>query len=161
MGLIDRLTDFLSGIEGRKDSAASYTQDDPRVAAAALMFHVIDADGVRDEAEKDGIRQVLSKLYGADGKELLRLIEAGEEADRHAVDLYAFTRVIKREFDEERRREFIEVLWELVYADGERHELEDNIVWRIAELIAVERRDRIAMRQRVEARLGATGEGDA
>ena len=42
----------------------------------------------------------------------------------------------------------------MVYADGELHELEDNVVWRIAELIHVERNDRIALRQRVETRRG-------
>jgi len=31
----------------------------------------------------------------------------------------------------------------------EAHELEDNVVWRVAELVGVESRDRILMRQKV------------
>ena len=66
---------------------------------------------------------------------------SGEAADREAVDLYAFTSVIKNRLDHAARVEFIEILWEIVLADGELHELEDNIVWRVAELIAVEREE--------------------
>ncbi len=44
------------------------------------------------------------------------------------------------------------MLWELVYADGEVNEFEDNVVWRVSELLGVSPRDRIRMRQEVEAR---------
>jgi uncharacterized tellurite resistance protein B-like protein len=40
----------------------------------------------------------------------------------------------------------------MVYADGEVHEFEDNLVWRIAELLGVQSRDRIARRARVAGR---------
>ncbi len=40
-------------------------------------------------------------------------------------------------------------LWQMVYADGEVHEFEDNIVWRVAELLDVEARDRLALKQSV------------
>ena len=43
------------------------------------------------------------------------------------------------------------MMWDVVYADGELHELEDNTLWRVAELIGVDRRDRIAMRQEAAA----------
>ena len=53
---------------------------------------------------------------------------------------------------------FIELMWELVYADGVRHELEDNVVWRVAELLGVSDRDRVFMRQRAAERAGAGDE---
>jgi uncharacterized tellurite resistance protein B-like protein len=49
-------------------------------------------------------------------------------------------------------------MWEIVYADGELDELEDNTVWRVAELIGVERRDRIEARRKAAAEVpGARG----
>ena len=90
------------------------------------------------------------------------LFRSGEKAEREAIDLYAFTSVIKRRLNEASRVEFIELMWEMVYADGVVHELEDNIVWRVAELIGVGQHDRIAMRQRVQARRdGDNGDTDA
>lgn len=150
--MFEKLLLFLTDLPpGRGGEALS--QDDPRVAAAALMFHVMDADGVRRDAERARLSQMLGAAYGLSGRELLRLIRAGEDAEQEAVDLFAFTRVLKRHLDHDGAVEFIRIMWEIVYADGELHELEDNVVWRIAELIGVSNRERIELRQRVQDRL--------
>ncbi len=78
---------------------------------------------------------------------------AGDRADKEAIDLYAFTSVLKRHLDAEARKAFIGMMWEIVYADGELHELEDNTVWRVAELIGVESRDRIEARRKAAAHM--------
>jgi uncharacterized tellurite resistance protein B-like protein len=44
------------------------------------------------------------------------------------------------------------MMWEIVYADGERTEFEDNIVWRVADLLGISSRERIELRQHVAAR---------
>jgi uncharacterized tellurite resistance protein B-like protein len=41
------------------------------------------------------------------------------------------------------------MMWELVYADGEVSEFEDNVVWRAADLLGVSSRDRINLKHRV------------
>ena len=115
------------------------------------MYHVMDADGVRHDAEWERMKEVLAEAYGLTGEALDRLVAAGGEADGAAVDLYTFTSVLKRHLDAEARIEFIGLLWEVVFADGELHELEDHTLWRIAELIGVERRDRIHARQKAQA----------
>jgi uncharacterized tellurite resistance protein B-like protein len=157
--MFERLAAFLRDLPGAGKQQQASGEDDPRIAAAALMFHVIDADGVRSKAERIRLEEVLSRHFGVAGSELQRLIRAGEKADREAIDLYAFTSVLKRSLDLRSRVDFIRIMWEIVYADGERHELEDNLVWRIAELIGVERADRLAMRRSVEA--GTDGESQA
>lgn len=43
----------------------------------------------------------------------------------------------------------IELLWRAVFADGVVNELEDNMVWRTAELLGVSSRDRMILRKRV------------
>lgn len=160
MSLIDRISAFMANLGAPQKGGFNYSPDDPRVAAVALLYHVMGADGVHREEEKDQLNKVLSDVYDVSGSKLNELLAAGKDADRNSVDLYAFTRVLKRDFNEEKRAEFVEMLWELVYADGERHELEDNVVWRIAELIGVEHRERLKMRQRVEARLNIEGSGE-
>lgn len=129
--------------------------DDPRIAAAALLFHVMDADGMRQDVERERIRALMAESYDLGGRELEDLISAGEKAEGEAVDLYAFTSVLKRHLDEDARIEFIRLMWEVCYADGELHELEDNILWRVAELIGVGGRDRIAARQAVRRQSGS------
>ncbi len=155
--MLDRVLSFLRDLPGAGGSLRD-RNDDPRIAASALLFHVMNADGLRQDAEWERFKSVLSQTYGVSGEELARLVEAGETAEREAIDLYAFTSVLNRHLDAEARKAFIGLMWEIVYADGELHELEDNTVWRVAELIGVEREDRIAARRKAAARVpGATG----
>ena len=54
-------------------------------------------------------------------------------AEGDAVDLYHFTSVIMRSVNEEGRLRIVEMMWELVYADGQVSEFEDNVVWRASD----------------------------
>jgi uncharacterized tellurite resistance protein B-like protein len=157
--MLERLTSFLTRLPGGHGGRPKQTAEDPHVAAAALMFHVVNADGVLEDREKAKLRSVLSQAYSLTGVELDEVVAAGAAADREAIDLYAFTRVLKRDLDAEARIEFIELLWEMAYADGRADELEDNTVWRIAELIGVDSRDRIAARQRIKASVAGAADG--
>lgn len=157
--MLDRLISFINKLPDAGNRRRADSAEDPRVAAAALMVHVIHADGLLHESEKTKLRSVLSQAYSLNGVDLERLVEAGEEADREAIDLYAFTRVLKQHLDHDQRIEFIGLLWTMAYADGRVDELEDNTVWRVAELIGVDSRDRIAARQRIKASIAGATDG--
>lgn len=155
--MFDRVLSFLKDLpaNGARTHARA---DDPRVAAAALLYHTMSADGVRQDVEWERFKAILAETYSVQGQELEALAEAGEKADNEAIDLYAFTSVLKRHLDPEARKVFIGLMWEIVYADGELHELEDNTVWRVAELLDVERVDRVAARRKAAAEVpGAKG----
>ena len=154
--MFERVLLFLRDLPAGAGTQAS--ADDPRIAASALLYHVMNADGVRQDVEWERFKAVLSESYSISGAELEALVAAGERADNEAIDLYAFTSVLKRHLDAEGRKAFIGLMWEIVYADGELHELEDNTVWRVAELIGVERHDRVEARRKAAAQApGARG----
>lgn len=154
--MFERFLSFLKELPSAGAEAGS--ADDPRVAMAALLYHVMDADGVRQDVEWDRIKELLGAHFDIDGKQLDDLVKAGEQADREAIDLYAFTSVLNRHLDEAARIDFIRLMWNVVYADGVLHELEDNILWRVAELLGVDRRDRVIARQEAARRApGAKG----
>ena len=71
-----------------------------------------------------------------------------------SVDLYHFTSLLNRVLDEEGRTRIIEMMWEIVYADGQRDELEDNLLWRAADLLGVSQRQRIELRRRIATKSG-------
>jgi uncharacterized tellurite resistance protein B-like protein len=148
--MFDRFLSFLKDLPGGGAKGGA-GEDDARVAASALLYHVRNADGVRLDVEWERFKAVLAQTYGIAGDELDALASAGEQAEEEAVDLYAFTSVLKRHLDHDARKAFIGLMWEIVYADGELHELEDNTVWRVAELIGVERRDRVEARRAAAA----------
>jgi uncharacterized tellurite resistance protein B-like protein len=76
-----------------------------------------------------------------------------------AVDLYHFTSVIMRSVDEAGRLRIVEMMWELVYADGNVTEFEDNVVWRASDLLGISSRDRIELKHRVAEKKSAAASG--
>jgi uncharacterized tellurite resistance protein B-like protein len=150
--MFEQFLAFLEGLGGAKKAVGELDANDPRVAAAALLYAVMDADGNRLASELSALSRELSEYFGEDEKALRDVIEAGEDAEGNSVDLYQFTSVLLRELDAERRLAFVEAVWEVVYADGELHELEDNLVWRMCELLGVSARDRVLLKRKVAAK---------
>lgn len=147
--MLDALKSFLSEFgEGTKNPSA-FESDDYRLAAAALLIHVMSIDGQEKEQEHDKLRAILRKQFDLDDKQTDALIEAATAADREAIDLYRFTSLLNRSLDEAGRLRIVEMMWQIVYADGKVNEFEDNVIWRAADLLHVSSRDRIEMRRRV------------
>ena len=134
---------------GTEEKATRFQADDSRLALAALLIHCTAIDGVVSPGERDKLRGVLTGNIGLSGDDLEALIDEAQVAEREAVDLYRFTSVLKRQMSEEQRIRVVEQLWEIVFADGQSTEFEENLVWRVAELLAVSRQDRIAMKRAV------------
>jgi uncharacterized tellurite resistance protein B-like protein len=150
--MFERFVAFLEGLGGEKETVRGLDASDPRVAAAALLYAVMDADGNRLESERAALSRELADYFGENEDALREVIEAGEDAEGSSVDLYQFTSTLMREIDADRRLAFIEAVWEVVYADGELHELEDNVVWRMCELLGVSARDRVLLKRKVSGR---------
>jgi uncharacterized tellurite resistance protein B-like protein len=130
-----------------------------RLAATALLIHVISIDGQPSEAEKRKLHSLIESRFGLDRGTADHLIASATLVEGEAVDLYHFTSVIMRSVDEEGRLRIVEMMWELVYADGQVSEFEDNVVWRAADLLGVASRDRIDLKHRVAARRPAAVTG--
>lgn len=150
--MFDGFKEFFRSIGGETAGQARRGPDDPRVAAAALLYHVAAADGIVTPAELSRLKTSVAEEFGLDARAAQELLEAGQRADLDAVDLYRFTSVLKGHLDEAKRVRFVELLWGMTYADGTVHELEDNTIWRVAELLGVSTRERMLMKQRAAAR---------
>ena len=148
--MFDLLRKFIADVSNAPEGNAGFAEDDYRLATAALLVHVAGVDGKIDASERVRLRQIIEERFGLDDAATTRLIEAAEASDREAVDFFHFTNVLKRSLDDEGRHKIIEMMWDVVFADGEVTEFEENVVWRIAELLGVPTRDRVMLRQKVE-----------
>jgi uncharacterized tellurite resistance protein B-like protein len=99
--------------------------------------------------ERDKLHSVLAQRFELDDATTEELIEKATAVEHESVDLYHFTHVLNRSLNEEGRAHIIEMMWQIVYADGRRDELEDNLLWRAADLLGVSPRERIELRRRV------------
>src|SRR6478735_10306324 len=148
--MLDGLRQFISDIVS-SDSQGDRAFDDTgyRLAATALLVHVVSLDGEPSAIEKRKLHGLIESRFKLDPGTADRLIASAMRVEGEAVDLYHFTSVIMRSVNEEGRLRIVEMMWELVYADGQVSEFEDNVVWRAADLLAVSSRDRIDLKHRI------------
>ena len=63
------------------------------------------------------------------------VIELADEERRKSVDLYQFTRLIAEKYDLGQKMVLAEVMWRVVYADGELARHEDYLMRKISNLL--------------------------
>ena len=136
----------ISRLFREKDAPA--LDHEPRLAVAALLVHLAAVDGSTSEAEREAVRRALMDYYDLDEGEVENLVREAARRDSEAVDFYRFTSAITQ-LPEQERIEIIRMMWQVVFADEKNHELEDNMVWRIAELIGVSARQRTQLRSQI------------
>ena len=144
-------------VDGEKHPS-HFADNDYRLAAVALLVHAATIDGDMSESERAKLHAVVKRRFNLDDAVTDELIDKATLAEHEAVDLYHFTSLLNRVLDEEGRARVIEMMWEIVYADGRRDELEDNLLWRAADLLGVSQRERIELRQRIARGAAETGE---
>jgi uncharacterized tellurite resistance protein B-like protein len=154
--MLQLLKEFLNDVGIGEKPASRFSENDYRLAAAALLIHVMSVDGQETGDEQDMLQDLLKRQFDLDDDAVDELIAAATAADREAVDLYSFTSLINRSLDEDGRRRIVKMMWEIVYADGRMNEFEDNIVWRASDLLGVSQRDRVEMRREVAEALKST-----
>jgi uncharacterized tellurite resistance protein B-like protein len=141
---------FLDSLGERKEGE-TLDADEVQLATATLLFHAIAIDGTVSEDEMRRLKPLLTAHFQLSEPELNRLLNIAQQREREAVDIYRFTSVLRDRLSLEEKRQIIAMMWRLVYADGELGALEDNLIWRTAELIAVPARDRMELKQMVRA----------
>lgn len=147
--MFESFRNFISEFVDGGKHPSQFGEDDYRLAAAAMLVHAATIDGEMSQRERDKLHAVLKQRFGLDDAATAELIEKATAAEHEAVDLYHFTHLLNRTLNEEGRARIVEMMWEIVYADGQRDELEDNLVWRAADLLGVPARERIELRRRV------------
>lgn len=143
--MFEALRGFLSGLISQGER--HFDDNDHRLAATALLIHVADADGELGEEEKTSLRALVSGRFGLDTGEAGQLVREALESEHASTGVDYFTNVLKRTLDEDGRLKVVEMMWDIVYADGEATETEDSIVWRIAAMLDVAEKDMETLRR--------------
>jgi uncharacterized tellurite resistance protein B-like protein len=164
--MLDGLRQFIADIVSPDVQKGAFDETDYRLAATALLIHVVSLDGEPTAKEKRKLHSLIETRFKLDPGSADQLISSATRAEGDAVDLYRFTSVIMREVDEEGRRRIVEMLWEMVFADGKVTEFEDNVLWRAADLLGISGRDRIELKHKVAEKQadmvkGGTDKADA
>jgi uncharacterized tellurite resistance protein B-like protein len=153
--MLDEIKAWLEG--GDKPKSPGKT-DEVQLAAAALLVEAAHIDDDFDPRERAVIDRILERRFKLSAAAARQLVAEAERVTGRSTQLFRFTQVINDRFSLEQRIELMEMLWEVVYADGAADALEDTLLRRLGGLIYVPDRERGAARQRVlQRRQGRTG----
>jgi uncharacterized tellurite resistance protein B-like protein len=152
MTLRAKFKDLVDRVAGEQQPVRNLREEELRLAAAALLVRASVIDGKIDASERSKLKTLLQEHFDLGGEEVRSLLVEAVVREHESIDLYRFTSVLCRELDQDGRKRIVEMLWEVVMADGTVHDFESNLVWRVAELLGVSTRDRVTLRKAVEAR---------
>lgn len=131
---------------------APLPDDDARLALTALLVRIARSDGSYDGAEVARIDTILMARYGLGREATIALRREAEEMEQAAPDTVRFTRAIKEAVAYSDRLGVIEILWDVVLADGARDDAENALMRMVAPMLGVSDLESALARQRVEAR---------
>ncbi len=135
---------------GLKQASQPFAERD--VAAVALLLEAASADGNYGEAEHLTLCELVARKMALAPDRAAALLDAARARQHQAVELFRFTDAVNRAMDEGERAALVEMLWEVVYADGVLDAFEDRLIRSVAALLHVADRIRAEARQRVLAR---------
>ena len=126
---------------------------DLRMAVAVLLIEAAYRDDTFQPEERAVIARLLRQKFALGEDETTTLLAAAEETCRNSVQLHPHTSAVAEQMTAQERIHFVEMMWEVAYADGVLDPEEDALIRRMVGLIHITDRDRVLARQRVLARL--------
>ena len=153
--MLEYLKDALLG-SNKSEKKPQKITDPVKLASAALLARAAWLDGKLDTAEEVALNRLMVERFSINETEAKEIIaEATEDVD-NGNDIYKYTKVVRNSFDNSERVALMEMLWQLVYSDGELHDFEATLMRRLAGLLYVDDRESGAARKRALEKLGVS-----
>ena len=121
-----------------------------RVATAVLLVEVARADFVVEPAEQLRLRELLRRQFSLADAELDALLEEAESDADRLVSIQHTTRLLNEHYDHAMKRRVIEMMWQLVYADGDKSHYEEHLMRQVADLLYLSQAEFIQARHKAE-----------
>lgn len=141
---------FSSSMTPAEDATRDEAKQDIRLAACALLLELAHADTEFTEDEAAHLEAAVRRQFGLGAEEAEKLIQLAEEAREQAVDLWQFTNLIAENYSLGQKMVLAEIMWGLVYSDGELAAKEDYLMRKICNLLRLEPGYLAEARKRVE-----------
>jgi uncharacterized tellurite resistance protein B-like protein len=138
--MLDAIKNFFGSSMSPPEAEAetAHARKDIRLAACALLLEIAHADSEFTADERQHLESAVRRHFGVDAPEADRLLELAEAERVQAVDLWQFTKLIADGYSVGQKMVLAEIMWGLVYADGELEAKEDYLMRKIFSLLRLE-----------------------
>ncbi len=148
--MIDLVKGLFAKNRESADGTTGKTQShDVRVAVCAIFLEMANIDHEFSETERESMTGLLKDRYGLSDKYVSELMGASQEELEGSIDLWKFTNLINQNYSTEEKIQVVEMVWQIVFADGKLDKHEDYLVHKLAKLL------RLTHKQLIDAKLKA------
>ncbi len=133
--------------ENNKSNITSFEATELQIAVSKILVRTAKIDDEFHILEEQKILDLLSKYFSLNDADAKNLMEIGVSEEKSATDLYAYTNTIKKSLDLIERKKIIEMMWQIIVTDDNFDPYENNLVWRVAELIGISTRERVQIKK--------------
>jgi uncharacterized tellurite resistance protein B-like protein len=151
--IVNTIKEFFTSRISPADSIEP-TEHAVHLAAAALLLEVSRADFEIGEHELAVIADALKNHFAFSDEEVQELLKLGLAKEKEAVSMHSFLRLINDHFTPEQKRQILEDMWRVAFADGRLDKYEEGRIRKIADLLYLPHKDFIRTKLRVRAAPG-------
>lgn len=152
------MLDILRRLLGRGTAPADRDIDsrtaalDVRVAACVLLVELASVDDDFSAVERERLVEMLQREFSVDRDGANSLIAQATAAKRGSTDDFVFTHQLVREYDLPQRLALVELMWQVVLADGVIDHRESYLMRKLGKLLQLDGGALADARLRVEQR---------
>ena len=158
--MLDSIKSFFHSSMFPDSPSPEVGSPDTRLAACALLLELAHADDDFTEPERAHLRSAVRRQFGLDEGQSEELLSLAEKERDEAVDLWQFTSLIREHYSKGQKMVLAEIMWGLLYADGELATREEQLVRKICNLLDIEPGYLAQIRKRTEDREVGPGSVD-
>lgn len=137
--------------QGSEPQSPDFDQEHAlRVVTAILLVEVSRADYVEQQSELDRMRNLMAQQFGLNETELEELMFQARESAEKLVSIQHITRLLNQNFDAPMKLRVIEMMWQVIYADGIKDHYEEHLIRQVCELLYVPHSKFIQARHKAE-----------
>jgi len=133
--------------ENSKSDTVSFEPTELQIAISKILVRTAKIDDEFHILEEQKILELLTKYFSLNDEDSKNLMELGISEEKSATDLYAYTNTIKKSLELNERKKIIEMMWQIIVTDDNFDPYENNMVWRVAELIGISTRERVQIKK--------------
>ena len=123
---------------------------DVKLATTCLLTKVAFADEYLDPQEEKIIREILTDFFSIQTEEINKLFKDSNQILEQSTDIFSFGQLLNQHFTKEDKIDLIGCIFEVAFADGELHHLENNTIKQIAHILNIEHKDLITVKMEIK-----------
>lgn len=117
------------------DTLSELEKKELNQAIVELMLEMVRADFIELYSEKTLLSQLIEEVLDVDVVEIKRYIEKAELRTDFSLSLQTQTNVINNYMGRDEKNNLLVKLWDLANADNELHKLEENLIYKVGQLL--------------------------